>query len=178
MSAKAEKRARAEQAAREEADRQRVKDTVACARLCGSCAFNDVTAWEDDPDLGDKIAECLETEKRFVCHDGFPHNARGEFIPTKEAQLAAPLCAGFAAVKARLVAKGEAPSKVAVVRSALELCKERPAPVILYCAPMIPEEEPRTFGPGDVCDHGLGHLDECRLCDAVSEATKDCVGSA
>lgn len=73
---------------------------------CSSCAFFDPTALEDDLDLVWKLADALKRDKRFVCHDGFPQNARGAFIPSDEQMAKAPLCAGFAAVRREMQARG------------------------------------------------------------------------
>jgi len=91
--------------------------------VCDSCGFFDPQALEDDPDLVDKITECLQHGKKFACHDGMPHNAFGQFTPSREQQLAAPLCAGFAAVRAELGRRGllKRPPRNLVVSICLEV---------------------------------------------------------
>ncbi len=88
---------------------------------CKSCGFFDPQALEDDPDLIDKIFEGLNGGKRFVCHDGLPTNNFGQYVPTLEQQLAAPLCAGFAALKAEIAKQGV---DFTTSRQKVQLCRE------------------------------------------------------
>lgn len=81
-------------------------DRVA-GRTCGSCGFFDPEALEDDPDLIEKMVDALNGGKPFKCHEAFPQAPTGHFMPTIAQQIAAPLCAGFAALKAELEKRGE-----------------------------------------------------------------------
>ena len=73
---------------------------------CKNCGFFDPQALEDDPNLVEKIQECLTRGLKFACHDGMPHDRFGHFTPTRAQCEAAPLCAGFAAVRAELERRG------------------------------------------------------------------------
>lgn len=77
-----------------------------CEKVCDSCGFFDPAALQDDPDLVFNIAAALKLGKRFVCHEGFPQDAEGKYIPTKEEMDAAPLCAAFASIRKEFSRQG------------------------------------------------------------------------
>lgn len=104
------RRSREKKLRRQAKERQAIITAAAgrvAEKACGSCAFFDPTALEDDPDIVGKLVHCLKSGSKFACHDGFPTDETGHYEPTPAELEAAPTCAGFAAVRHELTKRAD-----------------------------------------------------------------------